>query len=256
MSDYLLGHGDKEWARLSAQHAVWKDTLLPIAEASGVRPGARVLEVGCGPGVLLEDLAAAAPGASGLERDAAAVAFAQSRGLAVTQGDLMTADLGGPWDVIVLRWVFSFLPDPALAVRLLAQALAPGGALVIQDYDHDGLRLFPRSEPVEACVEAFRAAYRAKGGDLWIAGRLPSLYAAVGLRTEVFDPQVRAGGPESDVWGWVERFLFDHLGTVHRDGHINSEARAAFELGWARAKRVPGATLVSPMQVTVVGRKS
>jgi hypothetical protein len=84
---------------------------------------------------------------------------------------------------------------------------------------------------------------------------LPNLYATHGLETESFDPRVLAGGPDSDVWRWVETFLFGHLGTIHRDGHIDSDGRAQFERAWHRAKRTPGSMLVSPMQVTVVGRK-
>jgi hypothetical protein len=126
---------------------------------------------------------------------------------------------------------------------------------VVQDYDHDGLRLFPRRRSVEGCIDAFREAYRARGADLWIAGRLPRLYADAGLSTERIDPSVRAGGPESACWRWVERFLFQHLETVQQSGHIDATARAEFERDWNEIKDVPGATLFTPMQVTVVGRK-
>lgn len=262
-NDYLLGHDDREWKRLADQHALWRDTLLPTAEECGVRPGARVLEIGCGPGDLLLDLAERVGPTGrvvGIEVDPKAVAYARARTaekpwVEVRRGDLLHDDVGGPFDVVVARWVLHVLPDPGAVVARVARALVPGGALVAQDYDHDGLRIFPRSDAIETCVDAFRAAYKATGADLWIAGRLPGLYAAAGLTTERIDPCALAARPGEPHFRWVEDFLFLHLGTVHAAGRITSEQRALFERDWHRIKRLPGAVLFLPMQVLVVGRR-
>ena len=87
-----------------------------------------MLEVGCGTGVLLADIAELVlPDgvAAGMERSAEAVATARDflgDRATVIEGDLMDADLLGPWDVVVARWVLSFVPDAGAAV---ARTLPP-----------------------------------------------------------------------------------------------------------------------------------
>lgn len=264
MSEYLLGHGQTEWSRLAEQHALWRDTLLDILPLTA---GQSVLEVGCGSGALLADLADAVGPTGrcmGLERDPDAVAVAQGVAenrswVSITGGDLRTTDLGGPWDVIVARWVLSFLPDPADCITRLTKALAPGGALVVQDYNHDGVRLFPHSPAFTRTIEAYRAAYARQGGDLWIAGSLPAMMSTAGLTVSTIDPQVKAGPPGSPVWRWVERFLFEHLGSISAEvaapDYLSPAERDALRAEWTAAAAGPGTVLFSPMQVTVTGTR-
>jgi SAM-dependent methyltransferase len=258
MSDYLLGHREAEWQRLDQQHALWKESLLQPIRELGLGDGAAILEVGCGPGALLADLAALGSGrVVGLERDPEAAAEARARlgdRAEVTVGDLYHADLGGPWDLVVARWVFSFLPDPARALERLWQATRAGGAVVVQDYDHDGLGVWPQHAAIDRVIEAFRAAYRARGGDLWIGAKLPQHFAALGARAELY-PAIRAGAVDAPVWQWVERFLFDHVDTVVAGGHLTPGQRDELAAAWQRVRREPGAVLFSPIQVTVVARR-
>jgi SAM-dependent methyltransferase len=257
--DYLLGHDDREWSRLHEQHLLWAPTLLPTLAAAGLTPGARVLEVGCGSGELLGDLADVAEthGAThGLERDSRAAEFAARRfagraDVTVTQGDLMTFAPAEQFDLIVARWVFCFLPDPTSAIARLASWLAPGGRLVIQDYNHDGIRLFPDRPAVVRCIEGFRAAWKAAGLDLWIGPRLPGLLRAARLDDVQITPHVKAGPPGSDPWRWVERFLHEHIDTIVDEGHLTTEEREAFQQAWDAAAADHVSVLFTPIQVTV-----
>lgn len=245
-TDYLLGHHDTEWARLARQHRLWRRGLLDVIGEPG-----RVVEVGCGTGELLAELG---PQAVGIERDADAAREASSRGLAVRHVDLFDARFSD-LDTVVARWVFSFLPDPARAVAHLASWLAPGGRLIIQDYDHDGLAVWPRHDPIQVVIDAFRAAYAARGGDLWVAPKMSSVMVSEGLTTAAH-PEVMSGGPDSELWRWVEDFLRQHIGTVQQDGHLSAEEVQAFHQAWQDARSHPGVLLVSPIQLTVVGRRT
>jgi SAM-dependent methyltransferase len=258
-ADYLLGHDAREWSRLREQHALWRSSLLDPLARSGALADARILEVGCGGGDLLCDLleASGAGGrVSGLERDPRAVERARGRcpRARVFEGDLMTTELGGPYDLVVARWVFSFLPDVAGALARLRASLAPGGLLAIQDYDHDAVRLEPACRHFDGLIEAFREAYRRGGGDLWVALRLPALMRAAGLEVELIDPRLMAGGPDSEVFHWVERFLHEHLETVIEAGLIGASGAAAFRAAFQAARAQPETLLVSPIQMLVLGR--
>ena len=171
------------------------------------------------------------------------------------QGDLFEVEPAQPVDLVVARWVFSFLDRPEQAIDRLAGWLRPGGWLVIQDYDHSALGVWPRQPAVDRVIEGFRSAYRARGGDLWVAPKVPGWMRACGLEAIDTAPEVRSGPPGSAVWCWVEDFLAGHVDTVHRDGHLDDEDLRLFHRAWAGLRRDPGSLLVSPVQLTVCGRR-
>ena len=77
--------------------------------AAHVAPGARVLDVGCGDGTLLEALHAKGCDARGMEIDGANVALCVAKGLSVIQGDA-GADL-------------AFYPDQSFDYAILSETL-------------------------------------------------------------------------------------------------------------------------------------
>jgi len=228
---YLLGHGELEWSRLRDQHALWREGLLGALRLAGLAAGARVLDVGCGAGDLLAELTTEVGPtgtALGLEPDPAACAEARHRGLEVISGTLESVRFEVAFDLVVARWVLWFLPDVAGAVARMASWLRPGGALVLQDYVHDGLHLYPEHPAVLRAIEAHRTRIRTAGGDLWVAGRLPQVLTEAGLEVEAFLPEVKAGPPGSPEHVWVERFLSEHLDGVVAEGFLEADEAEAF----------------------------
>ena len=257
MSDYLLGSSDAERERLTRQHALWGPELLHTLASSGVGEGARVLEVGCGPGLLLADLVhlvGPTGRAAGLEIGERSAAWARAQGLEVTTGDLRTADLGGPWDAVVARWVLSFFSDPASAVARMASALGPGGVLVVQDYDHDGLGLHPPHPLIERVIAAIRRGYTAQGGDLWVGRKLRGAFEAAGLREVHTHPTAHSGPPTSDVAVWFHDFVALHAPSFVEHGGLSPADAAGFAAAWASFAEQANARFDSPMQITAVGR--
>jgi SAM-dependent methyltransferase len=120
--------------RLVDAYAAWIDrTLLPRRSA--------VLELGCGPGLLLERLARLGHACTGIDvapaalRYAAAVAERDGLACEYRLGDVRSLDLAGPFDVVA--FVFGDLDTlpPQDAVDLLARcrrALRPGGRLLLE----------------------------------------------------------------------------------------------------------------------------
>jgi SAM-dependent methyltransferase len=161
-----------------------------LAEA-GIRPGMRVLDLGCGAG----DVAFVAAGlvgpdgsVVGVDRSPDALARARlragQRGLAQVQfveGDVNEPAPGGPFDAIVERLVLWTVPDPAALLRRQAMVLRPGGLVVPIEVDLSTIRSLPETafgtQGKSWVVEAF-----AKAGMSMLGPRLWAILQEAGLR--------------------------------------------------------------------------
>ena len=266
MAEYVLGANDRELERLRFQHEVWGGTTRALCERAGLAPGMRVLDLGSGPGLVTEDLRERV-GERGavLALDASAhwqLALAEritERGwqnVRHVEARIEEARLEGEsFDFVFARWVFSFLPDPAAALAAVAQALAPGGVLAIQDYDHDGVGLFPASAGFDAMVRATRELYTRAGGDPWIAPRLPGLARRVGLEPFELTPHAIAGGPSSPGFRWADTFFPVFSETFVEQGLASEAERRLFLEEWEERKRDPDSVFVSPLVVDFLARR-
>ena len=124
------------WARCVRRQAA----LL----TGGLRPGARVLEIGCGRGILLKEIAALGFAVTGVEPSQAASAAARAAGLEVFTGYFPHADLTPPYDAVVLSQVLEHVPRPREFLRDVTRA-APGGRLLLVQANFRGL--IPRLRP-------------------------------------------------------------------------------------------------------------
>jgi SAM-dependent methyltransferase len=92
--------------------------------------GGRLLDVGCGHGLLLDEARRRGFEVSGIELSRSAAAYARDvLELDVTEDTL--DDVHGSYDVIVLADVIEHLDDPAAALRTCANLLADRGALCV-----------------------------------------------------------------------------------------------------------------------------
>ena len=97
---------------------------------AGLEPGARVLDVGAGPGRLVEMLGDSGFRAAGIEPSQRSVALARQAGRRVEQRDLFDHVDSG-LDAAVMWHVLEHLEDPATALATLRGWLRPGGLLLV-----------------------------------------------------------------------------------------------------------------------------
>lgn len=111
------------------------DFLRGLAAGRG-----RLLDVGCGPGFLLEQGTAAGFAAEGIEPDANTLIAGQQRGLTI-RGGLFPVALSDDerFDVIVFNDVLEHIPPLEMALQASARHLAEGGVLCLNCPDKRGL---------------------------------------------------------------------------------------------------------------------
>lgn len=115
--------------RIDAHFGMDGRALKPLA-------GRRALDVGCGAGLLCEPLARMGASVTGVdaaaENVAVASAHAAAGGLPIDyrHGDIGAMGLHG-FDLVTSMEVIEHVADPALFLRALADALAPGGLMIL-----------------------------------------------------------------------------------------------------------------------------
>jgi SAM-dependent methyltransferase len=189
-SSYIHGTAPEEQARLSVLNDLLNVRCLRELDLKG---GERILDVGSGLGQLSRAMGdVARVRVVAVERSAEQIAEAErqatqagARGLVeFRQGDALEMPLlpgeWGSFDVAHTRFLLEHLHDPLRAVRAMVQAVRPGGRIVLEDDDHDLLRLWPEPLGFGELWLAYQHSFERIGNDPSIGRKLPSLLVAAG----------------------------------------------------------------------------
>jgi SAM-dependent methyltransferase len=187
---YVFGDtvSDEEHRRLLAVQEEFDPDTFRLLDRLGVPPGWSCLEIGCGAGSVLGELARrVGPGGQvvGLDLDTRFVGKLAGQNIEVRQGDVATADLGrARFDLAHARFVLIHVPQREAALARIVQALKPGGWLLLEEPDFlaAGSASGPvEGEPVDRVYEAIRRMYAAAGAEANVGRRLPTWLQGQGL---------------------------------------------------------------------------
>jgi SAM-dependent methyltransferase len=185
---YVHGYGTPEQERLVEQAEHWRHRL--IRDGTHLRPGTRVLEVGCGVGAVLAVLGQEFPGIRlvGVDIEPKQLDFARGHlERAGVEASLVEADaLALPFadesfDHVWMMWFLEHVPDPAAALSESRRVLVPGGVITAIEVDYSTCRAEPSTPSIEALIRAMVEGMAASG---WSdAGtRLPGWLREAGFR--------------------------------------------------------------------------
>jgi SAM-dependent methyltransferase len=191
-SQYVHGTSQEEQRRLTRLNALMNDGSL---REMAPRPGERILDVGAGLGQLSRAMARmTGTPVVGVERSAEQIreALAQARAAGEThlldlrQGDVFSLPLAesewGAFDVAHARFLLEHVPDPLAVVRTMVVAVRPGGRIILEDDDHEVMRLWPEPPGFSPVWQAYMRGYDRLGNDPIVGRRLVQLLAEAGAR--------------------------------------------------------------------------
>lgn len=187
-TDYTLELSDFERMRFRMMAALALQKEGDLWERAGITKGARVVDLGCGPGAVLVELALlVGPEGNvvGVDQDAeareTAAAWAAEEGLAdvVELREGLATDTGlptGAWDAVMMRHVLIHNgPNVSEILAHVLDLLKPGGHVVLDETDATSIRYERPMEPelvdMEGCYWQMLAA---KGNDIGIGAHLPA----------------------------------------------------------------------------------
>lgn len=193
--DYIM-EDPREAARLEAKvdPRAWVGKYL----AQRVRPGSEVLSVGCGPGVILNEVSElhSSIRATGIDISAERVKEAVQRNrenprLKFVRGDAQALPFpSDSFDLVYSRMLLQYLREKEKAVTEMVRVCKPGGLVLLQDLDGQLLWHYPEDASVQRAVEKVLAVLAPTGFDPFVGRKLFFLGQKAGLRS--LDVQVES----------------------------------------------------------------
>jgi ubiquinone/menaquinone biosynthesis C-methylase UbiE len=190
---YVLGRNAQEHQRLRAQARAWNGATGRLLDVIRLAPGARCLDAGCGPGEtmrLMAERVGPAGEVLGVDVDATLGSTTREvlRGEGFGQCEVLVHDVtddlplpGAPFDLVYARLLLFHLPQRVSVLRRLWGAVAPGGYLLVQDYDLRGVSVLPELPTMDEVLALLVAGMTAAGCDVTAGARLPQLFAEAGV---------------------------------------------------------------------------
>jgi SAM-dependent methyltransferase len=189
-SQYLHGTRPDEQRRLSLLNDLLNAGSLREMRLKGAE---RILDVGSGLGQLSRAMARVA-GARviGVERSAEQIVEAERQAaqagesglVEFRQGDAAPLPLRdeewGTFDIAHTRFLLEHLREPLPVVQAMSRAVRPGGRIILEDDDHDLMRLWPEPPGFKALWQAYQRGYEYLGNYPRIGRRLVSLLVEAG----------------------------------------------------------------------------
>ena len=166
----------QEWdaGRYAANARFVADLGAPLVELLAPRPAERILDLGCGDGVLSARLAKLGCSVVGVDADPDMVRAAQALGVDARLVDGRHLPFAGEFDAVFSNAALHWMTDAAAVASGVWRALRPGGRFVAEFGGHGN---------VAAIVTAMRAVGQRRGGDIASAAPWyfpsPEIYGAL-----------------------------------------------------------------------------
>lgn len=160
-----------------------KRYIQPLAVSS-----CKVLDVGCGPGILAREVAKTADLVVGLEQSddrfpAATESLESLPNARAIQGDATDMPLeSNQFDLAYTRFMLEYLKNPGAAIAEMVRVCRPGGQVLLQDLDGQLSWHYPMEEKLARKIQQVVDGLAATGFDPFIGRKLFHMARTAGLQ--------------------------------------------------------------------------
>lgn len=235
---YILGHSQAEISRLIKQATILRPTTERLLQTAGIRPGMRVLDLGCGAGdvsMLAADMVGASGSVVGIDRNAQVLGVARERAqaggfahISFRQASVDTFSDPRPFDFVIGRYVLMYQVDPVGFLQAAARLAGTGGILALHEFVLDRyVDSRPRVALWQQVAEQVQAMFRL-GAPSWdAAGRLIEHFSRAGLPPPMlFSETPVGGGADAPHYAWFADVARTLLPRMVQSGITTAEPAA------------------------------
>lgn len=186
-------------ARFVADHAA------PLLEILDPQPGERILDLGCGDGVLTAKIAQSGASVIGIDTSAELLNAARNLGTEVLLMDGQHLEFDEEFDAVFTNAALHWMPDGAGVLRGVAGILAPGGRFVGEFGGHGNIAAILTA--VSAALKLHRADY--VPGNPWFfptAEEYGAMLEAHGFQIDEIGLNPRPTLLPTGITGWLNTF--------------------------------------------------
>jgi len=264
---YILGTDREELHRLGVQHEVWSGEAHRGWELAQFKDGQSILDLGSGPGFCSTELAFIT-GEQGkvISVDKSAeyldylsqISDHHQLNIETILSDITQLELeANSLDAVWCRWVLGWINDPKSVLKNVAQALKPGGKMVLQEYqDWSTHEAKPHRDGINKAIQRALKSFKDYDSELDIGKDLPEILTDLGLNLVNVRQISKLASPNDSIWQWPKSFYFNYFPKLVEMNYLTpEELEKAFE-DLKELEAGDDTVITCPLMVEVIAEKS